>query len=145
MGENFATFWGGYGQVKLKLPATAYLLFAGLSALGLAGLVARSVAWLRHRPPASLINAIPVGMAMLFFGLLTLSVWSSYSVDMALHGRYLFPEFLPFVILLGLGLATYAPLLQKARPVVAATIPLMVAGNLIYTLQVIVPDVIGFG
>ena len=145
VGENFATFWGGYGQVKLKLPATAYLLFAGLSALGLAGLVARSVAWLRHRPPASLINAIPVGMAMLFFGLLTLSVWSSYSVDMALHGRYLFPEFLPFVILLGLGLATYAPLLQKARPVVAATIPLMVAGNLIYTLQVIVPDVIGFG
>ena len=84
-------------------------------------------------------------LAALFFGLLTLSVWSSYSVDMALHGRYLFPEFLPFVILLALGLSVSAPLLRHARPLVAASIPLMVAGNLMYTLQTIVPDVVAFG
>lgn len=145
VGENFATFWGGYGLVKLKLPAAAYILLATLSILGLAGLVARLVSWLRHRPPAPNINGLPVAMAMLFLGLLGLSVWSSYSVDMALHGRYLFPEFLPFVILLGLGLSAYAPLLRRAEPAVAATIPLMVGGSLVYTLQVIVPDVVTFG
>ncbi|MDP6348353.1 MAG: glycosyltransferase family 39 protein [Chloroflexota bacterium] len=145
VGENFATFWGGYGQVKLKLPAAAYLLFAALSIAGLAGLAGRLVTWLRLHRSITGVNPLALALATLFFGLLTLSIWSSYSVDMALHGRYLFPEFLPFVVLLALGLSTFAPLLRSARPAVAATIPLMVGGNLIYTLQVIVPDVIAFG
>lgn len=145
VGENFATFWGGYGIVKLKLPAAVYILLAGLSMLGLAGLVARLVGWLRNQRRGADVNWLPAAMAMLFFGLLTLSLWSSYSVDMALHGRYLFPEFLPFISLLAIGLSTFAPLVRRAGPVVAATIPLMVAGNLAYVLFVLVPDVIAIG
>jgi len=145
VGENFATFWGGYGQVKLKLPAAAYLLFAALSIAALAGLAVRLGARLRRGRPVAGMDVMWAALAALFFGLLTLSVWSSYSVDMALHGRYLFPEFLPFVILLALGLSVSAPLLRHARPLVAASIPLMVAGNLMYTLQTIVPDVVAFG
>jgi len=145
VGENFATFWGGYGIVKLKLPAAVYILLAGLSMLGLAGLAARLVGWLRNQRPGADVNWLPAVMAMLFFGLLALSLWSSYSVDMALHGRYLFPEFLPFIALLTIGLSTFAPLVRQARPVVAATIPLMVAGNLAYVLFVLVPDVIAIG
>ena len=42
-----------------------------------------------------------------------------------------------------IDLSTFAPLVRQARPVVAATIPLMVAGNLAYVLFVLVPDGIG--
>ncbi len=143
--ENFATFWGGYGMVKLKLPAAAYVLLAGLAALGLAGLLARLVGWVRDRRSRADSDWLPAAMAMLFFGLLALSLWSSHSVDMALHGRYLFPEFLPFVALLAIGLSAFAPLTPRAGPVVAATIPLMVAGNLVYLLLVLIPDVVAFG
>ncbi len=143
--ENFATFWGGYGIVKLKLPAVANILLAGLSALGLAGLVAKLGRWLRDRRWKADVDWLPAMMAMLFFGLLGLSLWSSYSVDMALHGRYLFPEFLPFAALLAIGLSAFAPLVRHVRPVVAATIPLMVAGNLAYVLFVLIPDVVAFG
>jgi len=145
VGENFATFWGGYGIVKLKLPAAAYLLLAGLVALGLAGLAVKVAGWARDRRRRTYTDWLPTAMAMLFFGLLALSLWSSYSVDMALHGRYLFPEFLPFVALLAIGLSAFAPLVRRAGPVVAATIPLMVAGNLAYVLFVLVPDVIAIG
>ena len=145
VGENFATFWGGYGIVKLKLPAAVYILLAGLSILGLAGLAARLVGWLRNQRRSADVDWMPTAMAMLFFGLLALSLWSSYSVDMALHGRYLFPEFLPFIVLLTIGLSTFAPLVRRTGPVVAATIPLMVAGNLAYVLFVLVPDVIALG
>ena len=145
VGENFATFWGGYGIVKLKLPTAVYVLLAGLSVLGLTGLVARIVGWWGVRRRRSDVDWLPAVMAMLFFGLLALSLWSSYTVDMALHGRYLFPEFLPFVALLAIGLSAFAPLVRRARPVVAATIPVMVAGNLAYVLHVLVPDVVAFG
>ena len=143
--ENFATFWGGYGISKLKLPATAYVLFAVLTVLSWVGLVVKLVICVRARRSLNNIDCIPVLMALLFFGLLALSLWSSYSVDMALHGRYLFPEFLPFVILLVTGLSVFAPMVRYTGPIVAMTIPLMVAGNLIYVLLILVPDVVSFG
>ena len=145
LGENFATFWGGYGISKLKLPGTAYVLLAGLTVLSWVGLVARLVMCVRTRRSLNNIDGIPVLMALLFFGLLALSLWSSYSVDMALHGRYLFPEFLPFVILLAMGLSVFAPMVRYAVPIVAMTIPLMITGNLMYVLLILVPDVVSFG
>ena len=109
------------------------------------GLVARLVMCVRTRRSLNNIDGIPVLMALLFFGLLALSLWSSYSVDMALHGRYLFPEFLPFVILLAMGLSVFAPMVRYAVPIVAMTIPLMITGNLMYVLLILVPDVVSFG
>lgn len=141
--ENFATFWAGYGKHKLKFPPPAYVVLAVLCGASLLGLAVRLVLWAGKRIPPSPTGLVIGWMALLFFGLLGLSLWSSYAIDFALHGRYLFPELLPFAVLFTFGLAAVPPLVRRTGAAALAAVPLLVAGNLAYTLAVLVPDVVG--
>lgn len=138
--ENFATFWAGYGTQRLKLPGAAYLSFAALTiaaAIGLAARVARSL-WLKRADKTSPALFI---LVFLHFGLWMVSFWSSYAVDVALSGRYVFPSFVAFVALVVSGmsmLSRYVPISSLAA---AATIPIMLAANGAYFVHSILPDV----
>ena len=137
--ENFATFWGGYGHRTLKLPQAAYLAFS--TTLG------RRIRWMvdparsgRSAPGStSRDHRFSSSMAILHVGLWCLSFWSSYSVDVALHGRYVFPTFLPFVALVIVGLSSVIAWRGRAELAVLATIPLMLAANGAYFLHTLVP------
>ena len=140
IGENFATFWAGYGKTKLKLPGAAYLAFSSLiitAAVGIVFRVARQV-----RQQNSLRGSpILIVLAGLHIGLWLLSFWSSYTVDVAVHGRYVFPTFLSFVILTVLGLSGFMPWRGRASAAVLIAIPAMLAANIAYFIQVVLPDV----
>ena len=141
VGENFATFWAGYGLVKLKLPGAAYVALSFITGIAGAGVLL----WLgravllkqrdKHVPLA-------VFAGSLFVGLWLVSFWSSYSVDVALNGRYTFPAFLPFVILMVLGLTAFAAWRSWAGALAAASIPLMLAGHLAYFVHTLIGDVV---
>ena len=141
IGENFATFWGGYGKHTMKLPGAAYLAFSALLITAVAGWSIRAVRALRNgvdlaRPPLLVI------MALLHVGLWCLSFWSSYTVDVALHGRYVFPTFLPFVVLVIAGLSSFIAWRGRAELAVLATIPVMLAANGTYFVQTLLPHVL---
>ena len=141
IGENFATFWGGYGKHTMKLPGAAYLAFSALLIMAVAGWSIRAVRALRKgvdlaRPPLLVI------LALLHVGLWCLSFWSSYTVDVALHGRYVFPTFLPFVALVIAGLSSFIAWRGRAELAVLATIPVMLAANGTYFVQTLLPHVL---
>ena len=140
LAENYATFWAGYGHERLKLPGAAYLALLAFLVTAAVGLCIRMVRLLidgTHRNE-SLILAI---MAILHFGLWFVSFWSSYTVDVALHGRYVFPTLLALVILCISG---YRQLLSWAQvpPMLAiSTIPILVNANAAYFIHSVLPDV----
>ena len=112
----------------MKLPGAAYLAFSAILITAVAGWSIRAVRALRNgvdlaRPPLLVI------MALLHVGLWCLSFWSSYTVDVALHGRYVFPTFLPFVALVIAGLSSFIAWRRRAELAVLATIPVMLAGE----------------
>ena len=53
IGENFATFWAGYGRVKLKLLDAAYVALSVLSVAAVVGLAWRTLAPSVPRPGAA--------------------------------------------------------------------------------------------
>lgn len=140
LGENFATFWAGYGLEKLKLPGAAYIVVSTLSVVAITGLFvrARRAARARELRPRS---PILITCAGLHVGLWIVSFWSSYSVDVALSGRYVFPTLLPAVILLVHGLAAYATWRGQSAAIVLLTVPVMLAANGAYFFHVVLPDV----
>ena len=142
--ENFATFWGGYGLEKMKLPGAAYVTFTVLVAAASVGLAVRMI---RDRHRISETNRLPFVfiMAFLHLGLWMLSFWSSYSVDVALSGRYVFPSFLPFIVLVISGLSALTEWKGRVAALALTTIPLMVAANATYFIQTLVPDVVAWG
>ncbi len=140
MVENFATFWAGYGTQRLKLPGAAYLSLAALTiaaAIGLADQLTRSL-W-----PKRADNTFPVLFILVFlhFGLWMVSFWSSYAVDVALHGRYVFPSFVAFVALVIFGMSVLSRYVPKSSLAAAGTIPIMLAANGAYFMHSILPDV----
>ena len=138
--ENFATFWAGYGSQRLKLPGAAYLAFLAIvvtAAVGLVYRMTRSV-YMRSISGDSPVLAI---MAIIHIGLWTVSFWSSYTVDVALHGRYVFPTFLAFIILVIGGLSEFPRHFRISTLAAIITTPVMIAANGAYFLHSFLPDV----
>ena len=142
--ETFSTFWGGYGLEKMKLPGAAYLFFGSLLVLAMGGhklSLSRNIKRIRipDRPPILLI------MGVLHLGLWAMNFWSSYTVDVALHGRYVYPTFVPFVILLIAGLSTMVPWKGPGQALVLLTVPVMLMANAAYFVHTLLPDVLAWG
>lgn len=138
--ENFATFWAGYGLQRLKLPGAAYLGISAVMTMAALGLALRAIRRVDlHGSRASL--PILIAFAGMHFGLWLISFWTSYTVDVALSGRYVFPVFVPFVVLVILGLSEFVAWRGRAASIVLLTIPIMLAANGAYFIQAIVPDV----
>jgi 4-amino-4-deoxy-L-arabinose transferase-like glycosyltransferase len=142
--ETFSTFWGGYGLEKMKLPGAAYVLFSSLLVLATVGhmlSVCRNRNRIRipDRPPMLLI------MGVLHLGLWAVNFWSSYTVDVALHGRYVYPTFVPFVILIIAGLSTIVPWKGRGEAMVLITVPVMLMANAAYFMHTLLPDVLAWG
>lgn len=138
--ENFASFWAGYGVHRLKLPGAAYLSFVALiaaAAFGLIFRVARSL-WLRRAQDASPVLFV---FGLLHIGLWMVSFWSSYTVDVALHGRYVFPTFVAFIAIFISGLSVFSRYVRISSLVAPMTIPIMLAANGAYFVHSIIPDV----
>ena len=84
-----------------------------------------------------------IAFALAVAGLWLLNLWTSWTLDgAAMHGRYTYPVIVPFVALLAVGLSRALDLTGRSRFFMAAMIPLMVAGNLVYFVTVVVPDVV---
>ena len=140
IGENFATFWAGYGLEKLKLPGTAYIALSSIVVVTVTGLALRIVrtaraTGLRPRSP------IPITLAGLHIGLWVVSFWSSYTVDVALSGRYVFPTFLPAIAVLIFGLSGLSPWRGRTSAAVLLTVPVILAASGAYFVHSILPDV----
>ncbi len=138
--ENFATFWAGYGIHRLKLPGAAYLSFAALTAAAAVGLTARIARSLWLKRADNMLSAIFL-LVFLHIGLWMVSFWSSYAVDVALHGRYVFPSIVAFVALVVSGMSVLPRYIPKSSLAAAATIPIMLAANGAYFVHSILPDV----
>jgi len=140
IGENFATFWAGYGLEKLKLPSAAYIAVSIVSVVAITGLLVRAIRAARARElrPKSpiLITCAGIHIALWF-----VSFWTSYSVDVALSGRYVFPTLLPAVILLVYGLAAYTRWRGFTAALAVLVVPVMLASNGAYFFHIVLPDV----
>ncbi len=139
--ENFATFWAGYGLEKLKLPGAAYLSFGALIVTATIGFATRVILTLYTRFVPESTPLILV-MGLLHVGLWAVSFWSSYTVDVALNGRYVFPAFVPFVVLMIAGLSSFIAWRGWAEAVVVMSVPIMLAANSMYFVRTVVPDVL---
>ena len=140
IGENFATYWAGYGLNKLKLPGVAYLAFSSIIVIAAIGGVIRLVTAIRRRQTGTDIHLYVI-LAAMHFGLWLLSFWSSYTVDVALSGRYVFPTFLAFVVILVFSLQSYVAWRGRVAAGVLLTVPIMLAASGAYFFHTILPDV----
>ena len=138
--ENFASFWAGHGRHRLKLPGAAYVALSALIVAATLGLVLRAVRQIRVRT-LGINSLILVVMAAMHLGLWLISFWSSYTVDVALHGRYVFPTFLPFLVLTITGLSTIIAWKNRVEVTVLMALPVMLAANGAYFIHAILPDV----
>ena len=140
LSENFATFWGGYGRERLKLPGAAYLTLTALLIASGIGLVLRLIRASVDRRSTARPSILAI-MAVMHIGLWIVSFWSSYTVDVALHGRYVFPTFVAFAVIVVAGLSE---ILRRARlpsRLAIATIPILLAANGAYFIHSVLPDV----
>lgn len=140
IGENFATFWAGYGLERLKLPGAAYLAISSLIVMAILGLSFRVIRR-THSQDVRINSVVILTLAGMHGGLWLVSFWSSYAVDVALSGRYVFPTFLPFVVLLILGLSGFIAWRGRPGVIVLLTVPIMLAASSTYFIQTILPDV----
>ena len=140
LGENFATFWAGWGLEKLKLPGGVYLTFLALLVIASIGLVIRAIRAGRQAlssgPPLLFI------MAILHLGLWCVSFWSSYTVDVALSGRYVYPTFAAFVALMIGGLSGVFAWRGRMESVVTLGVPIMLAANGVYFVNTLLRDIL---
>ncbi|MDE2867146.1 MAG: glycosyltransferase family 39 protein [Chloroflexota bacterium] len=140
IGENFATFWAGYGQKKLKLPGAAYLAFGSFIIAATIGGALRFLTAIRQGRLSTDVHLYLV-LATMHLGLWLLSFWSSYTVDVALSGRYVFPTFLSFIVILILGLQSFVVWRGRVAATMLLTVPIMIASSGAYFFQTILPDV----
>ena len=139
---TFRSFWAGYGVAKMGLPDNLYLALIAMLGVAAAGLIGRALET-RGRIPtdAPLWTIFISGWTVLWL----MNLLSSWTLDgVAMHGRYTYPAIVPFAALLAVGLGGIVAAPRASRFVVALTIPLMIAGNVAYTIHVVVPDVIAF-
>ena len=143
--ETFATFWAGYGRFTMKLPGPAYIALLVTIVISVAGLIFRVL-----RAARSGVLFTVRTTPFLVFGGMFISLWamnfsSSYNLDgAAMHGRYAFPAFVPFVLLLTLGLGGIPSPGRPSRALAVAAIPLLMAANFTYFLYVLIPDVVAY-
>lgn len=138
--ENFVTFWAGHGQHRLKLPGAAYLALSSLMVAATLGLIVGIIRQIRSKRPGIHFPILAV-MAAMHLGLWTVSFWSSYTVDVALHGRYVFPTFLPFLVLAITGLSSIKVWKGRFEAALLMILPVMLAANSAYFIHSILPDV----
>ncbi len=143
IGENFATTWAGYGLEKLKIPGAAYIVLSGLVVAAALGLAVRAM---RARTTFLRSAALPplIIMALLHLGLWMVSFWSSYTVDVALNGRYVFPTYVPFAALMLGGLSTFAAWHGRVEAALLLCLPIMLAASGSYFVHELLPDVLAF-
>lgn len=141
LGENFATFWAGWGVEKLKLPGSVYLTFLSLIVVASIGLVIRTVRARKQffKCPKPQLLVI---MGILHLGLWAVSFWSSYTVDVALHGRYVFPTFAAFVALMIAGLSGVFAWRGRVESLIILSVPIMLAANSAYFINTLLRDVL---
>tara|TARA_Y100000588_G_scaffold390326_1_gene495442 strand:- start:233 stop:1627 length:1395 start_codon:yes stop_codon:yes gene_type:complete len=141
LAENYATFWAGYGLQKLKLPGGVYIAFLLVLLASIAGMFFRFVS-ASSKWSSSLDRFAIVWMTAMFLGLLAMSFWSSYTVDVALHGRYLYPQFVSFVVLIMAGFTGLLVLMKQrlAFALVAVAMLSMLSANVSYLINIVVPD-----
>jgi len=136
----FRSFWAGYGVRRMTLPDAAYVAVAMPLALGALGLLA---AIGRPRRRATGNGAIWAAFALGVAGLWILNFWTSWTLDgAAMHGRYTYPVIIPFVALLVAGLGRILAVTGRPSLLLALPIPLMLASNIAYFINVVVPDVV---
>jgi len=139
--ENYATFWAGYGLQRLKLPGGVYIAFLLVLLASIGGMLCRvflgNAKW--H---SSLDRFALVWMAAMLLGLLIMSFWSSYTVDVALHGRYLYPQFVSFVAVMMAGFTGLLIHMKRRLTcvLVAVAVVAMLSANVSYLIHIVIPD-----
>lgn len=137
---TFRSFWAGYGVRRMTVPDTAYAAFLVMLVLGAAGLF--TAAW-RARGRVTDTGAVWGAFALAVAALWLLNLWTSWTLDgAAMHGRYAYPVIVPFVALLAVGLGRVLSSTRCSQPIMSSMIPMMVIGNLAYSLFVVMPDVV---
>ena len=141
LGENFATFWAGYGLEKLKLSGGTYLTFGALVIVASIGLIIRAI---RGSSQSVGVSGPPllIIMGVLHLGLWAVSFWSSYTVDVALSGRYVYPTFVAFVVLMIAGLSSVVAWRGRMESLIMLSIPIMLAANGVYFVHTLLRDVL---
>lgn len=137
---TFRSFWAGYGVRRMTVPDAAYFVFLVMLVLGAAGLI--SATW-RARERVTGTGSVWIAFALAVAGLWLLNLWTSWTLDgVAMHGRYTYPVIVPFVALLTVGLGRVFSITRCSSLIMASMIPLMVVGNLAYSVFVVMPDVV---
>ena len=137
---TFRSFVAGYGVRRMTVPDAAYFAFLVMLVLGMTGLIA--ACW-RARGRISGAGAVWIAFGLAIAGLWGLNLWTSWTLDgAAMHGRYTYPVIVPFVALLAVGLGHALSTTRRSPLLMASVIPLMVVGNLAYSVFVVVPNVV---
>ena len=137
---TFRSFLAGYGVRRMTVPDAAYLAFLVMLVLGMTGLI--SACW-RARGRVTGADVVWIAFGLVIVGLWGLNLWTSWTLDgAAMHGRYTYPVIVPFVALLAVGLGRALSITGHAQLLMASTIPLLVVGNLAYSVFVVMPNVV---
>ena len=137
---TFRSFWAGYGVRRMTVPDNAYFAFLLMLILGTVGLF--TATW-GARGRVAGAGAVWSTFAVAVVGLWLLNLWTSWTLDgAAMHGRYIYPVVVPFVALLTAGLGRALSITRCSQLIMYSMIPLMVVGNLAYSVFVVMPDVV---
>lgn len=137
---TFRSFWAGYGVSRMTVSDMTYLGFLVMLVLGAAGL---SAACWRARGHSAL-EAVWTAFGLAVIALWGLNLWTSWTLDgAAMHGRYTYPVIVPSAALLTVGLSRVLRITGRSQLLMASMIPLMVVGNLAYSVFVVIPNVVG--
>ena len=148
------SFWGIFGWFNILLPNFVYQLLDLLTIVALVGLI--PAAGLIFRNPststaatdsrANRIANLPVLFLLLLWALLSLALlvyWSSQAIGS--QGRLLFPAITAFMLLLILGLSSWAKIFSNSRPMhhlssaILPALPLLLLASSLYALIVLIP------
>jgi 4-amino-4-deoxy-L-arabinose transferase-like glycosyltransferase len=112
------SFWGLFGWVNVGYPSWVYVAIRGLELFFAAGFLIGLVGWLRRPAP----RRLPPGFLILLAWLVVLIVsWVRFTREApAAQGRYLFPAFPAWALLIALGLRGWRP--PRGIPIVNATV-----------------------
>ena len=137
---TFRSFWAGYGVRRMTVPDSAYLAALVLLLVGAGGLIAAG--W-SSRGQVAGVGAVWATFGLAVAGLWVLNLWTSWALDgAAMHGRYTYPVIVPFAALLAVGLGRALAIRGRPQLLMATMIPLMVVGNLSYSVFVALPSVV---
>jgi 4-amino-4-deoxy-L-arabinose transferase-like glycosyltransferase len=115
LGEVWETFWIGFGWGNIRAQPAVYnllLVLVLLSALGLvAGIIRR-----RHHPREIPVTLLPLGVLMIWAGMVLLEFLRWMMLTQAPHGRLLFPALPALMPFFGVGLTQLVPVRLRHLP-----------------------------